>query len=148
MKYAIISASKVKDKAILALESEYLKRLRCCEVIEVTGGRNCKNAEQEGQLLLKAANKFDRIICLDERGKQPDSKAFSALLSLWKNRGDASFAFIIGGAYGLSEEVRSKSHYIWSLSTLTFPFQIARLLTVEQLYRATCIINGHPYHKE
>lgn len=148
MKYAVISASRVKDKSILALEAEYLKRLRCCEVIDSVGARNCKNSEEEGHFLLKAADKYDRIICLDERGKQQNSKAFSVLLNSWRNKGSASFAFLIGGAYGLSEEVRNKSDFIWSLSELTFPFQIARLLTIEQLYRATCIINGHPYHKE
>ena len=150
MKYAVISVGKLKDAAILDLEAEYLKRLRCCEIIEIAGAglRSAKNAESEGQILLKNAAKYDRIISLDEHGKQPDSKAFSALINSWRLQGAASFAFLIGGAYGLSEEVRKKSDYVWSLSSLTFPFKLARLLTIEQLYRTTCILNGHPYHKE
>lgn len=150
MKYAVISATKVKDRSILALEAEYLKRMRFCEIIELggQGNKTAKSCEAEGQLLLKYAGKYDRIVSLDENGKQLDSKALGAMLASWRSQGAASFAFLIGGAYGLSDEVKKKSHFVLSLSALTFPFKIARMLTVEQLYRTNCIIDGHPYHKD
>lgn len=152
MKLAVISATKVKDKSILALEAEYLKRIRVCQIIEISSssGSNeeVRKMEVEGQSLLKAASKFDRIISLDENGKNLNSRDFSKLLEKWSLHGQSSFAFLIGGAHGLSQEVRDRSDFIWSLSALTFPFQIARLLTVEQLYRAFCNLNGHPYHKD
>ena len=152
MKLVVIAAAKVKDRDILALEAEYLKRLRICKVVEVsapgTASNDDRRMEIEGQGLMKAAAKFDRIISLDERGQQLNSKDFSKLLGNWRIRGHSSFAFLIGGAYGLSQEVRDKSDFVWSLSALTFPFQLARLLTIEQLYRAFCNLNGHPYHKD
>ena len=152
MKLAVISASKVKDKAVLSLEAEYLKRLRSCEIIEISGlsanSNESKKIEIEGQALLKASAKYDRVISLDESGKHLNSKDFSKLLGKWSVNGQSSFAFLIGSAYGLSQEVREKSDFIWSLSALTFPFQIARLLTIEQIYRAFCNLNGHPYHKD
>jgi len=152
MKLAVISASRVKDKGILALEAEYLKRFRGCQIIELSSAANsgdqAKKIELEGQALLKAASKFDRIISLDENGKNLNSKDFSKLLANWSLHGQSSFAFLIGGAHGLSQAVRDRSDFIWSLSALTFPFQLARLLTIEQLYRAFCNLNGHPYHKD
>jgi 23S rRNA (pseudouridine1915-N3)-methyltransferase len=152
MKLVVISATKVKDRAILALEAEYLKRLRVCKVTELSGSTvastDLKKAEMEGEGLLKAAAKYDRIIALDESGQNLNSKDFSKLIEKWTVQGQSSFAFLIGGAYGLSQEVRAKSDFVWSLSALTFPFQLARLLTIEQLYRAFCNLNGHPYHKE
>lgn len=152
MKLAVISVQKVKDRAIQSLEAEYLKRLRVCKLIELSvqglASNDSKRVEIEGQSLLKASAKFDRIICLDEGGQKLNSKDFSKLLEKWRIQGKSSFAFLIGGAYGLSQEVRAKSDFVWSLSDLTFPFQLARLLTIEQLYRAFCNINGHPYHKD
>lgn len=86
------------------------------------------------------------IIALDEKGEIYSSKEFSNKIKLWSERYSYLY-FIIGGPNGLSELVKSKADNIVSLSNLTFPHQLAKVILSEQLYRSICIMNNHPYHR-
>ena len=86
------------------------------------------------------------IIALDEKGVNYSSKEFSNKIKLWSERYSYLY-FIIGGPNGLSELVKSKADNIVSLSNLTFPHQLAKVILSEQLYRSICIMNNHPYHR-
>lgn len=87
----------------------------------------------------------DVIVLLDERGTQLGSKAFADKLSQWREL-PGRLVFVIGGAYGVDDELRSRAHFVWSLSPLVFPHQLVRLLLIEQIYRGEMIRIGHPYH--
>ena len=85
------------------------------------------------------------FILFDERGKSLTSMQWADFFK--QQVGNADIDFVIGGAAGVADEVRTQAKVIWSLSNLTLPHQLARVLVVEQLYRAFSIIQGHPYHK-
>jgi 23S rRNA (pseudouridine1915-N3)-methyltransferase len=86
------------------------------------------------------------LIAFDERGKQQSSKELSKSIEKWQLEGE-SVAMIIGGADGLSSELKQKCNLIWSLSNLTLTHSMARLLLVEQLYRGHSLMTNHPYHR-
>ncbi len=106
-----------------------------------------KIKELEGELLIKAAQGAHRVIAFDERGKQNTTKQIASALEQWQQNGE-HVALIIGGADGLSEAVKNHAQQSWGLSNLTLPHSMARLLAVEQIYRAHSLLNNHPYHRE
>ncbi len=87
------------------------------------------------------------VICCDERGENISSPEFSQLLEKGFANGK-EIVILIGGAYGFSPEFREKSDFVWSFSKLVFPHMIARLVVTEQVYRASQIMSGRPYHHE
>lgn len=97
----------------------------------------------EAKLILKTVK--SNFILFDEKGKDLSSMQWADFFK--KQVGNANIDFVIGGAAGVSDEVRQQASRIWSLSKLTMPHQLARVFVVEQLYRAFSIIQGHPYHK-
>ncbi len=102
--------------------------------------------DESGDILNKL-KPDDFVVLLDERGKMYDSPTLSkALLSPLEQ--SKNVVIIIGGAYGVSQEIRSRANIVWSLSPLVFPHQLIRLILVEQLYRAQSIDRGLPYHNE
>ena len=121
----------------------YLNKIKFIEVInikEVKGSNKEFLKHEEGEKLVNKIHGFS--IALTEEGTQLDSLSFADLI---KKTPDISF--IIGGAFGLSEEVKRKADYLLSLSKMTLPHELAYLLLVEQIYRAERILEGHPYHK-
>lgn len=102
-----------------------------------------KQKDLEGELLLKSIPENSIVIVLDERGSQFTSIEFSTYLE----KQIQPISFIIGGAYGLSEKIKKKSNLQISLSKMTMPHVMARVMLVEQLYRAYTIRENHPYHK-
>jgi 23S rRNA (pseudouridine1915-N3)-methyltransferase len=120
---------------ITALESQNRKSI---------SAENTKNLEEK--LILDAASGSTLLIAFDELGKQQSSKELSKSIEKWQLEGD-SVAMIIGGADGLSSELKQKCNLIWSLSNLTLTHSMARLLLVEQLYRGHSLITNHPYHR-
>lgn len=86
------------------------------------------------------------MITLDERGKPWSSVELSRQLVRWQLE-ESAVALVIGGPEGLADEVRKRANQSWSLSALTFPHGMVRVIVVEQLYRAWTILQGHPYHK-
>ena len=99
-------------------------------------------------MLLDACKGYERIVALDESGKTLSSREFADTLKNWQQQGNSSFAFVIGGADGLSEAVLKKSHLAWSLGRVTWPHMLVRALLAEQLYRAHSILSRHPYHRD
>ena len=102
--------------------------------------------KKEGEIVLAALAKEDWLIALDERGKEMSSEALAQLLQARSNDGNKQLIFLIGGIYGLDEAVLKRADHRWSLSLLTFPHQLVRLMLAEQLYRACSILRNEKYH--
>lgn len=120
-------------------------RLGPLEVREIED-RSSKGAEVEAALLLEVP--AERRVALDERGRDMSSTDFAALLGRWRDDGVGSVAFLIGGADGHGAAVREAADRTLSFGRMTWPHALARLMLVEQLYRASTILAGHPYHRE
>lgn len=150
MEIVIKALGKEKSKEIIQLTREYLMRTRWrISIIEHELNKNLSENEQklqEGKWLISNIPDNTFIYVLDERGKQNTSHEFAESLvknqSIYKN-----IYFLIGGAFGLSEEVKQKANALIAFGKMTFPHKLVRLMLVEQLYRAYSIANGHPYHK-
>jgi 23S rRNA (pseudouridine1915-N3)-methyltransferase len=113
--------------------------------------RKGKNIEQiktlEGELLIKATKGVNLVIAFDEKGKQHTTKGIAKNMENWQQNGD-NIALLIGGADGLSTACKQHANQLWGLSNLTLPHSMARLLAVEQIYRAHSLLTNHPYHRE
>ena len=117
----------------------------------VTARRNRKEKSRqamvvEGEQLLARLGSTEQVVLLDERGKQLSSRGLAARLNDWQTDG-RDLCFIIGGPDGVSDAVRQRADFAWSLSQLTLPHGMARVLFAEQLYRAWSLQAGHPYHR-
>lgn len=102
--------------------------------------------EKEADLILKCARPSDEVVLLDERGKERDSVTWASGLQERFLRDSRDLVFVIGGPYGFSKRVYDRADALMSLSRMTFSHQMARLIFLEQLYRAFTIIKGEPYH--
>jgi 23S rRNA (pseudouridine1915-N3)-methyltransferase len=140
---------------VLDAEGEYLQRIKGSFQVELVelgmeSPESMKPAEvqaREAEEVLKKTKNYDYLVVLDERGKEMSSKALSEFVQTRMNSGVKSVCFVIGGAYGFAEKVRQEADLILSLSALTFPHQLTRMLLVEQLYRSHTLIKGISYHK-
>lgn len=124
--------------------SEYLKRCKNIKHVMVKEVKNKNDQvvkEKESEQLFSKAKGF--VVVLSEEGKQLSSKEFSCLL-----QEKPEISFLVGGARGVSEQLKQQADLVLSLSSLTFPHDLAQVLLAEQVYRAQKINEGHPYHKE
>jgi len=151
----LIAIGKTDNTALQTLIADYTKRLSHYVRFEfdiIPDIKNVKNLseiqqkQKEGELLLKKINTSDALILLDENGKHYNSIDFSNYLQKFMNSGLKQLVFVIGGPYGFSQEVYSKSQGKLSLSKMTFSHQMVRLFLVEQLYRGFTILRNEPYH--
>ena len=135
--------------------AEYAKRLPsdcALELVEIVPGHRAKNTpkekamQQEAQTILKALRPQDHVVALDVLGKSWSTEQLAEQLNGWRMQG-GDVALIVGGPDGLTAEVLSLAKQRWSLSALTLPHPLVRVLLAEQLYRAWSILQGHPYHK-
>ena len=117
--------------------------LTLCEIEDKTR----RGTGAEAALLLKAGA-AERRVALDERGKSLTSLAFADRLRDWRDAGAPDVAFFIGGADGHDPSVRDAADLVLSLGAMTWPHALARVMLVEQIYRASTILAGHPYHRE
>ena len=101
---------------------------------------------KEGEIILNAIKKDDYLVLLDERGKQVNSEGLAGFLQQRANESVKNIVFLIGGAFGVSEDVFKRADYKWSLSQLVFPHQLVRLILAEQIYRACTIMRNEKYH--
>lgn len=141
MRLSILAIGKLRDPWVLSGCAEYEKRLRPrlpVEIIEV---------KDEEQLLKKLPSRH-KIWVLDERGEQPSSRELSIRLQQVYLSGLAGLTLCIGGADGHSDQLRQRADYLLGLSKLTLPHRLARLIVLEQIYRAQSILDGSPYHRE
>jgi len=148
----IIAIGKKHEAWVQAGIERYQKRLKKPFVVEWVllphSAKNGSEARQnESQAILSRLSASEFVVLLDETGTMYDSPTLSQqLMSVFAN--DAHMTIVIGGAYGVNEELHARAHVTWSLSPLVFPHQLVRLLLIEQLYRAQEIVAGKPYHHE
>jgi 23S rRNA (pseudouridine1915-N3)-methyltransferase len=101
---------------------------------------------KEGEIILDWLKKDDYLVALDEKGKQMTSGKVAKFIELRANESTRNLVFVIGGAFGLDDKVLEKANFKWSLSQLTFPHQLVRLILAEQVYRACTMIRNEKYH--
>ena len=124
-------------------------RFRVDTIATVRRSKNNKSQqakESEGEKILGKLGADEHVVLLDERGKQLKSRALAATLAEWQ-AGGRDLCLIIGGPDGVSDACRQRANFTWSLSDLTLPHGLARVLVVESLYRAWSLQTGHPYHR-
>ncbi len=135
---------------------EYAKRLpRECglQLVEIPLGKRGKNAdvqraiEEEGQRMLAALPRDCRVIALEVNGKDWSTEQLAGELESWLGAGQ-DVALLVGGPDGLAESCRQRAVQTWSLSSLTLPHPLVRVVLAEQLYRAWTLYKGHPYHRQ
>ena len=102
--------------------------------------------KKEGEVILQQLKSEDFLIALDERGKNLSSPQLASFIEQRAVESSRSLVFLIGGAYGIHQAVKERAGLIWSLSALTFPHQLVRLILAEQVYRACTIIRNEKYH--
>ncbi|MFT5858111.1 MAG: 23S rRNA (pseudouridine1915-N3)-methyltransferase [Flavobacteriaceae bacterium] len=155
MKIKLICVGKTSSSYLITGENEYLRRLQHyghVEKIEIPELKNAKRLRQdqikkeEGTLILAKIASGEHVILLDEVGKTFDSINFSKFLQKKFNQGGKALVFVVGGAYGFSEDIYAKANGKISLSEMTFSHQMVRLFFLEQLYRGFTILKGEPYH--
>lgn len=134
---------------------DYAKRLpRECELVlrEIAPGKRGKNAdlarirEEEGERILASLSRDDQVIALEVGGKPWDTVQLSNQVKNWMRDG-RRIALMVGGPEGLSDSCRARANQLWSLSPLTLPHPIVRIIVAEQIYRAWSLLNNHPYHR-
>lgn len=103
---------------------------------------------KEGETIANLIKKDDFLVVLDERGKQMTSEGLAGFLQQRANESAKNIIFLIGGAYGVSDDILKRADYKWSLSQLVFPHQLVRLILAEQIYRACSIIRNEKYHHQ
>ena len=159
MSMTIIAVGKMKEKPFRAMADEYLKRLSRfgkTEEIELPDLPEPSNSspaiekqikEKEGEAILAKIRPSDYVVALTIPGKQWDSPGLAEHLNSVMERGNSSLVFVIGGSLGLSDAVIARANEQLSMSKMTFPHQLARVMLLEQLYRAMKISAGERYHK-
>jgi 23S rRNA (pseudouridine1915-N3)-methyltransferase len=152
MRYHLITIGQLKRTFYQEGCQFYMDRLKAytkLELIELKEAK-AKTPEQvkdlESQSLLNAAVGY--VIALDEKGKTLTSKQCAETITKLETQSISSISLLIGGAEGHSDDLKKKANELWSLSKLTLPHDLARLVLLEQLYRAETIRAGHPYHRE
>ena len=157
MQITLLAIGKTDDKQLQLLIDTYQKRLSHYVKFDfeiIPDLKNTKNLsetqqkEKEGEALLKKIQTSDRVLLLDENGKQFSSVAFSQQIQKHMNAGIKRLVFIIGGPYGFSPAMYQRADKKLSLSTMTFSHQMVRLFFIEQLYRAFTILGNEPYHHQ
>jgi len=102
--------------------------------------------KKEGEIVMEWLAKDDYLVALDEHGKQMGSEILADFIQKRSNQSVRNLIFLIGGAFGLDKAILDRANYKWSLSLLTFPHQLVRLILAEQVYRACTIIKNEKYH--
>jgi 23S rRNA (pseudouridine1915-N3)-methyltransferase len=153
---AVIAVGERMPAWVDAALADYLERLPrewrttlvTVRAVRRGAGRPAADAlAAESQRLLAAVPRGALLVALDERGTQLATRQFAARLARWREQ-HGVIAFVIGGADGLHDEVRQRAAFLLSLSAMTLPHALARVLLVEQLYRAVSLLAGHPYHRD
>jgi 23S rRNA (pseudouridine1915-N3)-methyltransferase len=159
MRIVVAAIGKLKQGPETELAERYRKRavqtgrnlgLRDIEIVEIRESR-AQDAErrmlEESIALANVVPEGAVTIALDERGKNLDSASFSTSLNKWRGDAKTAAVFMIGGADGLAPSLRDGAALRLSFGSATWPHQFVRIMLLEQLYRATTILSGHPYHR-
>ena len=154
MKIAIWSVGKANEAYIKEGVDQFTKRIghyypldwQLIMPSKLTDPSQIKKAEATS--ILKALIPTDVLILLDEKGKMLSSPGLAKLIQQKANQSAQKIVFLIGGAYGVAEEIKTRSQFTWSLSELVFPHMLVRLILAEQIYRACSILANEKYHHE
>lgn len=146
MKINLIVVGKLKEKFLVEGIAEYLKRIKKFAKVEVREVPECRSVEEEGQKILSLVPKDSWLCVLDVAGEALSSEDFAKKIAALTLSGVSNLTFTIGGAFGLSEELRAAASFRLSLSKMTLTHQMTRLVLVEQIYRAFKINRNEPYH--
>ena len=159
MRVTIIAVGRMKSGPERELVSRYLDRARNTgrqlgltgfDVTEIAESRQSSSAARkrdEAAAITTACPKGASVIALDEKGRAQTSDQFTSQIASWRDSGIADICFVIGGADGLDPQWRQSAQLAMAFSPLTWPHQLVRIMLSEQLYRATTILSGHPYHR-
>ena len=156
MKFTIVAVGKLKERFWAAACAEYLKRLQPyakTSVVEIAdidparAGGELAAVKREGEAVLKALPDRAHVVVLAIDGTQRSSDDLSARIDELGISGASEIAFVIGGSCGVSDEVRARADELLSFGPITLPHNLARVVLLEQLYRACKISRGEPYHK-
>ncbi len=153
MRLRLIWVGKTRNEHLRALVGDYLKRLSRfarCEVVELRESAAADPRavlEEEGKRILGSVASDALMVLLDVGGRQWDSPELAREVERWQEQAVKEAALVVGGHLGVSEEVRRRADVRWSLSRLTLTHEMARVVLVEQLYRAYTIMRGLPYQK-
>ncbi len=151
MRIVVLAVGRLRSAPLRQVCEDYLARLSRygpAEIKEVKAAESLAAdaaVAQESARLLQALEPADPVLVLDERGAQMSSPELSKLLATHELRSTKRLVFVLGGAYGLSDEFRKRGKLL-SLSRMTFPHELCRAVLLEQLYRARTIQRGEPYH--
>lgn len=157
MKISLFVVGKTNHNYLSPGIDDYTKRINHYipfNIQYIADAKNTKNLSQaqqkqaEGQNLLNAFDKSDYVVLLDERGKVFTSKDFSSFIEKKMQTVAKRLVFVVGGPYGFSEDVYQRANEKISLSKMTFPHDLIRLIFTEQLYRSFTIMNNEPYHHD
>ena len=157
MKIALLLTGKTTDKNIsevVVFYSSRIKKYSAFEIITLPDLKNTRNMSvreqkiKEGKKIIQSIGIDDYVILLDEKGKELKTVEFSGLVEKIFMLPKKRILFVIGGSWGFSDEVYFRADFKLSLSKMTFPHQLVRLLFLEQLYRVFTIMKGEPYHHE
>ncbi|SFI61883.1 23S rRNA (pseudouridine1915-N3)-methyltransferase [Kaistella treverensis] len=157
MRINLVCMGKTADKEIASLLKYYENRLPKYwnfELVEISDVKNAKNLtpellkKEEAKLFLNFIENSDYVVILDEKGSQWTSRQFAGKIDQWMSASIKKVVFIVGGAYGFSDEIYSRANEKISLSKMTFTHQMIRLFFLEQIYRADQILQGKPYHND
>lgn len=155
MQIHLIAVGNRMPDWVTAGYQEYAKRLpRECELVlrEIAPGKRGKNADierirsEEGERILSSLGRDDHVVALEVGGKDWSTETLADNLRLWQHHAKR-VALLVGGPDGLAETCRGRAHQLWSLSRLTLPHPLVRIVVAEQLYRAWSLLNHHPYHR-
>lgn len=160
MRVLVLAVGRMKKGAEADMAARYQKRalqagrnigIRDIEIVEIRESR-AQDAErrklEEAIAIANLVPDKSMVVLLDERGDPISSAAFADYLGQWRDGGEAAVVFVIGGADGIGESLRSKAKTVLSFGAATWPHQMVRIMLLEQLYRAVTILSGHPYHRE
>jgi 23S rRNA (pseudouridine1915-N3)-methyltransferase len=157
MKIALLQTGKTTDKNVLVIAGLYTSRISkyySFETITLPDVKNTKNMPvdeqktKEGKRIIQSLTGEDLVILLDEKGRELRTVELASWIEKQFMIARKRIVFVIGGPWGFSEEIYRRADFKISLSRMTFPHQLVRLLFLEQLYRAFTIIKGEPYHHE
>ncbi|HXG95183.1 MAG TPA: 23S rRNA (pseudouridine(1915)-N(3))-methyltransferase RlmH [Blastocatellia bacterium] len=155
MKLRFVWIGKTRNAAIKKLIEEYIERARRFAPVEVSelrdrsdvGSDARKIIDKEGEEILARTSSDAFVVALDERGREMNSKRLAELIERHRLSGTKQITFVIGSHGGLSEEVKKRANLVLALSQMTLTHEFARVLLIEQVYRAFTIIHGLPYQK-
>lgn len=155
MKIRLLWPGKTKNNDIRNLQDHYVRkisRMARCEVVETRDAKGLDERQRKRILDIEAKDlenhlKDDYIICLSERGQEMSSRELARLLDRTTLQSFRAVAFVVGGFLGLGERLMKRAHLRLSLSKMTFPHELTRIILLEQIYRALCVIEGREYAK-